>query len=100
MKALQEFILLPTERRYLPYTPLNVVDTPPRARAKSWRLPSSLAQHWCNRPGTRPLDPYTQLSTFPVPYSYTHPIYFHEREASIDVITSKGSLPLPVRLST
>ena len=22
------------------------------ARAKSWRLPSALAQHWCNRPGT------------------------------------------------
>ena len=45
-------------------------------------------------------SPYTQLSTFPVPYSYTKHIHFHECEASIDIITSKGSLPLPVRLST
>ena len=27
-------------------------------------------------------------------------LIFHECEASIDIITSKGSLPLPVRLST
>ena len=43
---------------------------------------------------------YKLCYTFSIPYSYTTHVYNHDSDGPQNLVTSKGSLPLPVRLST
>jgi len=45
-------------------------------------------------------DPFTLNYTLSIPYSFTYIIYIHGSDSLQDLTTHKGSLTLPVRLST
>ena len=68
----------------------------PEALAKKgmWFIAVGARQAWVNS------EPFTLRYTFPIPYSYTTHVYNHDSDGPQNLVTSKGSLPLPVRLST